>query len=138
MKAFLDTNVVMDLLLDRQPFAAEAERLWFLAERGRITGFVSALSFPNVYCVARKARGHEAALTMLKGMRRSLTVVECDDRILQQAIDADFTDFEDAIQYYSAVRAETVCMISRNPRHFPKGSLPVLSPGDFFAAHTFE
>lgn len=138
MKTFLDTNVLMDVILGRHPFLADAERLWFLSERGRIEGAVSALSFVNVYYVVRKARGPESAMTALKAMRDIFQIAECDEQILQQALDASFEVFEDAIQYFSALRVDAACLVSRNPRHFPKSSLPVFTPHDFFSVHSFD
>jgi predicted nucleic acid-binding protein len=138
MNVFLDTNVLMDVLLERQPFALDAQRLWFLAERGKIEGAVSALSFANVYYVVRKTRGHDFALAMLKAMRDTFRIVGCDEQILQQAIDARFSDFEDAVQYFSALRMDAACMVSRNPGHFPKSSIPIFTPHDFFSFHNFS
>lgn len=138
MIVFLDTNVLMDVLLERQPFVAEAQRLWFLAERGKIEGTVSALSFPNVYHVVRRTRGPDMAMKMLKAMRDTFRIVGCDEQIVHQAMDARFADFEDALQYFSALRVNAVCMVSRNPRHFPKSSLPVFTPHDFFSVHSFD
>lgn len=138
MKVFLDTNIVLDLLLERQPFVEDAEKLWFLAERGRIAAAVSALSFPNVYYVIRKTRGSRAAMTVLKAMRGTFRIVECDGQIVQQAMDAGFSDFEDAVQYFSALRMDAVCMVSRNTRHFHKSSLPVFTPRAFFSVYPFD
>lgn len=138
MNVFLDANVLLDLFLERQPFVEDAERLWFLAERDRIAGAVSALSFPNAYYVIRKTRGAGAAMTALRAMRDTFRIVECDERIIHQAMDAKLSDFEDAVQYFSAVRINVDCMVSRNPRHFPKFSLPILSPHDFLSIHSFD
>ena len=138
MSVFLDTNVLMDFLLERQPFVAEAQKLWFLAERGRIEGAISVLSFPNVYYVVRKTRGPDFAMTLLKAMRDTFRIVGCDEQILHQAMDAKFSDFEDAVQYFSALRVNAVCMVTRNPRHFPKSSLPIFTPPEFFSVHAFE
>jgi predicted nucleic acid-binding protein len=138
MNVFLDTNVLMDVLLERQPFAADAQRLWFLAERGKIRGMVSALSFPIVYYVVRKMRGPDFAMRMLKDLRDTFHIVACDEQILHQAMDAKLSDFEDAIQYFSALRVNAVSMVSRNPHHYPKSSLPILTPEEFFSVHTFE
>ncbi len=72
-------------------------------------------------------------------LRDAFTPVGCDGRILSQAIDSDFKDFEDAVQYHSAVRAGADCMLSRNPDDFPRTSdCPVLTPAEFLAAHDFE
>ena len=138
MNVYLDTNVLLDVFLERHPFIADAQKLWFLAERGKIEGAVSALSFPNVYYVIRKVRDPDVAIRMLKAMRDTFHIVECDGQILHQAMDAKFSDFEDAVQYFSALRLNAVCMVSRNPRHFPKSSLPIFTPPEFFSVHKLE
>lgn len=138
MNVFLDTNTLMDVLLERQPFAADGRRIWFLAERGSIRGLVSALSFPNIYYIVRKLRGREAAMSMMNMLRNTFAAVPLDEQILNQAIDARFSDFEDAIQHASALRAGAACLVTRDPGHFPRGSLSVLSPPAFLAAHAFE
>jgi predicted nucleic acid-binding protein len=138
MKVFVDTNVLMDVLLERHPFVTEARRLWHLAERARVTGLVSVLSFSTIHYVVRKARGAEAALRMLRMLRHDFTIVALDEKIVSQALDAKLPDFEDAIRYYSAIRGDAECLLTRNVGHFPKGSLRVYSPEEFLANHSFE
>jgi len=138
MNVFIDTNVLMDVLLERRPFVAESRKVWFLAERGKIAGLVSALSFPNIYYVVRKMLGGNKAASMMTLLRDTFTAVPLDEQILNQAIDAKFSDFEDAIQYYSALRADAECLLTRNVDHFPDSGLRVISPEEFLAAHSFE
>ena len=138
MNVFFDTNVLMDVLLRRHPFVDKSREVWFLAERGKIAGLASALSFPNIYHVVRKALGAETALSMMTLLRDTLTAVPLDEQILNQAMDAKFPDFEDAIQYFSARRADAECLLTRNVEHFPASGLRVLSPEEFLAAHSFE
>jgi len=138
MNVFLDTNVLMDVLLERRPFVAESQKVWFLAECGKVRGMVAALSFPNIYYIIRKIRGADAAQSMMTMLRDTFTPVPLDEQILNQAIDAGFPDFEDAIQYHSALRADAECLLTRNPDHFPRSRLQVLSPTEFLAAHSFE
>jgi predicted nucleic acid-binding protein len=132
--AFFDTNVLIDVLLERQPFVADSRRVWFLAERGRIRGLVSALSFPNVHYVVRATRGTAAAMEMMAMLRGSFGVAPCDAQILDQAMDSDLSDFEDAIQYFSALRAGADCILTRNTGDFPRRpAIPVVSPREFLA-----
>lgn len=138
MNVFLDTNVLLDVLLARRPFVDDSRKLWFLAERGKIDGLVSVLSFPNIYYIIRKAKGQSAATAMMVMLRDTFHPVPCDEQILSQAIHAGLPDFEDAIQYFSALHADADCIISRNSVHFPKSGTPVLSPAEFLAAHSFE
>ena len=138
MNVFLDTNVLMDVLLERRPFVAESQKVWFLAERSKVRGMVAALSFPNIYYIIRKMRGTDAAMSMMTMLRDTFTPVPLDGQILNQAVDAKFSDFEDAIQYFSARRADAECLLTRNADHFPASGLRVLSPEEFLAAHSFE
>jgi predicted nucleic acid-binding protein len=138
MNVFFDTNVLMDVLLERRPFVAESQKVWFLAERSKVRGMVAALSFPNIYYIIRKMRGTDAAMSMMTMLRDTFTPVPLDGQILNQAVDAGFSDFEDAIQYFSALRADAECLLTRNPDHFPRSRLRVLSPTEFLAAHSFE
>jgi predicted nucleic acid-binding protein len=138
VNAFLDTNVLMDVLLDREPFVADSQRIWLLAERGKIRGHVSVLSFPNVYYVVRKLSGLRKSRRMMVMLRDVFVPVQCDEQVLNQAIDADFKDFEDAIQYFSALRANADCLISRNPKHFRAADIPVLTPNEFLATYSFS
>jgi len=138
MNVFFDTNVLMDVLLDRRPFVPKSEQAWFLADRGKIRGLISALSFPNIHYICRKMRGAEATKAMMIMLRDTFTAVPLDEQILNQAIDAKFADFEDAIQFYSALRADAECLLTRNADHFPDSRLRVISPEEFLAAHSFE
>ncbi len=138
MNVFIDTNVLMDVLLERKPFFTESQQIWFLAERGKIRGLVSVLSFPNIYYIVRKLKKQEAACSMLSILRDTFSPVALDEQILHQAMDAKFSDFEDAIQYFSALRAEAACLVTRNLNHFPRSQLPVLTPADFLSAHPLE
>jgi hypothetical protein len=67
----------------------------------------------------------------------TFTLALCDEQIINQAIDAGVEDFEDAVQYFSALRAEAACLVTRNPNHFPNAAIPVLTPAEFLAAHSF-
>ncbi len=138
MDIFLDTNVLMDVLLDREPFVADSQQVWLLAERGKIRGLVSAISFPNVYYVVRKLSGARQARRTMVMLRDVFAPVACDEQVLHQAIDADFKDFEDAIQYFSALRADADCIVSRNPKDFRASDIPVLTPSEFLATHQFD
>ena len=112
--------------------------MWTLAEQGKIRGLVSALSFSNVYYIVRRLKDRRTADRAMLLLRDTFTPVPCDEQVLSQAIDAGMKDFEDAIQYYSALRAEAACVISRNPDHFPRSVLSVVTPAEFLVAHSFD
>ena len=133
MNVFLDTNILLDVLVRREPVYAASAEVWTLAETGRIAGFVSALSFPNVFYILRRATNRRAADKAVSILRDVFRPVDLDQQILNQAIDADMKDFEDAIQFFSAIRARAACLITRNPKHFPAGDIPIQTPAEFLA-----
>ena len=136
MTVFVDTNVLLDVLSYRKPFYEASAEVWSLAERGELRAHISAISFNNIYYVIRKLKDRNTAEKALRLLRDIFESVAPDRQILNQSIDADFDDFEDAVQFHSALRAKATCLISRNPRHFPKSSLPVLTPEEFLATYS--
>ncbi|MBI4718448.1 MAG: PIN domain-containing protein [Planctomycetes bacterium] len=138
MNVFFDTNVVLDVLVKREPFYADSAALWTLAERGSIRGQVSAVSFTNVYYIVRRLRNARVARKTLALLRDVFTPVACDAQVLDQALDSDFADFEDAVQFFSAVRGGAACIVTRNPRHFPGKPLPAITPAEFRAGLALE
>lgn len=133
MTAFFDTNVLLDVLARREPFYAAASRIWTLAERGSLRAFVSAISFNNVYYITRKAAGKEQADLALRLLRDVFEVVAVDARILNLAMDDHLGDFEDAVQFHSAIAARARHLVTRNPTDFPSGTIAVLSPDEYLA-----
>jgi predicted nucleic acid-binding protein len=133
-KVFVDTNVLIDVLARREPFYAESAQVWTLAEQGRVTGFVSVISFNNIYYVVRRLRTRAVANRMMVLLRDTFTPVALDKQILDQAIDGGFKDLEDAIQYFSAIRAGVDCVVSRDARAFPKAELPIMTPHELLTA----
>jgi predicted nucleic acid-binding protein len=139
VKVLLDTNILVDVLAKRKPFYADSATIWTLTEQGLLDGLVSAVSFTNVFYIVRKLAEGKVARRTLTLLRSTFTPVACDARILTAAIDADFHDFEDAVQYFSAVQAGADCIISRNPDDFPRPrECPVLTPAEFLATYSFE
>jgi predicted nucleic acid-binding protein len=126
VRVFVDTNLLLDVLAKREPFYAAA-RIWTLAETGACEALVSAISSNNVFYIVRKARDLAAARRALVLLRDVFASVAPDQRILNQAIDSGIADFEDAIQFYSALHARADYLLTRNVGDFPAGILPILA-----------
>ncbi len=138
MRVFLDTNVVLDVLGERRPFVEHAKPVWMLAERGRITGLVSALSFSIVFYIVRRYADAQTAMQSLRYLRANFTPVACDQGVIDHALASDFPDFEDAVQYFSARNASAECIVTRDTGHFRSAAIPILSPEQFLATHRFS
>jgi predicted nucleic acid-binding protein len=135
VNVFVDTNVLLDVLARREPFYKDSAEVWTLAENGHITAYTSALSLPNIYYVLRKAAGAKIARQTVRLLRDVFTLAPLDEQIVNQAIDAHIADFEDAIQFFSALRAGAVVLITRNAADFPQQGIALQTPAEFLAAH---
>lgn len=133
MIIFIDTNILLDVLARRSPFYDDAAKIWSMAETGEVKACISAISFNNIYYIVRKLKDKSTAEEALRLLRDVFQPIAPDGQILNQAIDAGMSDFEDAIQLYSASRAKAKFLITRNPDHFPKSTVPIISPSDFLA-----
>ena len=131
MRIFLDTNILLDVLLNRKPFCETSSQLWRLAECGRLEAVISAISFNNVFYIVRKYAGKEAAQRTVEVMNVNFSVFPLTQEIISRAIAAKLPDFEDSIQFFSAVSCEADYIITRNAKDFPQDSIPVLSPAAF-------
>jgi predicted nucleic acid-binding protein len=138
VNVFVDTNILLDVLARREPFYADSAEVWTLAETGRVSGFASTLSLPNLYYLLRRVKGQLLARKALGILRDIFTLVPLDVQIANQAIDAGIKDFESAIQFFSALRAGASVLVTRNPKDFPVGNVAIQTPAEFLAAHFAE
>ena len=128
MKLFLDTNIVIDYLAKRQPFAEDVCQMVMLCCQKNYELCVSSLSFTTIYYVLRKQYGHEHLLTLLSDVADLFTIATVDDKIVQEALSSHFTDFEDAIQCYTAVAGNADVIVTRNIKDFSQSPLLVKTP----------
>ena len=133
-KIFLDTDVALDHLADRQPFAEYAHRLFALAETGELTVCVSALSFSNLYYILRKLKGHADALALLGKLKLLARVSAVTDAEINSALSSSFKDFEDAIQHFAAESEGGIsAILTRNKADYSASEIPILSPEEYLA-----
>jgi len=133
---FIDTDVIIDFITDRQPFSREAAQLFTLIDQKKVRGFTSALSYSNLYYVLWKYASHKKVITMLKELSELAGILKVDDDIIKSSLASDFKDFEDAIQYYTAQGYKRIdVIITRNIRDYKKSSLPVMTPETFLKTY---
>ncbi len=123
----LDTNIIIDLLANREPFNQDALRLFSFADRGKVILFTSALSIANVSYVLSKQRNPEDTKQILRKLKLLVRVLSLDEKIINLALnDNEFRDFEDGLQYYSAIENEIDIIVTRNLKDFENSKLAVM------------
>ncbi len=131
-KVFIDTNIIIDVLLGRKPFLFEALNIFQLADDGIIELYASVLSFVNAMYVARKELGKGVAFQKLKEFYTFITVSPIGNEELVAAFAMEGKDFEDDLQYCSALDAECDVIVTRDLEGFSKdGEIAVMSPKEF-------
>ena len=103
-KVFVDTDIIYDLLGKRDPFYLASARLFTLADEGKIQIYISALSLANLHFLISKQRTEEEAKEILRKFKVLVHVAPLNDKIVDLALNSEFSDFEDAIQYFSALQ----------------------------------
>lgn len=131
-KIFVDTDVCIDLLSGRQPFNAVAEKLFSLADNGKIKICVSSLSFANIDYVlhSQYSSGHKSRKILAK-FKTLVSVLAVDSKTIDLAIASDFADFEDAIQYFSALENGITTLVTRNLKDFKKAGIKIMGPESY-------
>lgn len=129
-RLFVDTNIVMDLLERREQFFQEAQELFTLADKNEVKLFVSALTIANVNFLLFKHLKMEARKVLAK-FKVLVEVLPVTDKILDLALTSDQKDFEDAIQYFTAIDHDMEIFITRNKKDFKNLSLPILTAKEF-------
>ncbi len=128
MRVLLDTNVVLDFLLDRPPFAEAAAYLWQANEEGRIEAYISVITPVNVFYIARKLKGALVARQLVESLLATCRVCGPDREMLIAALSLPLKDFEDAVQVVSAQAEAVDAFVTRDPSDYAGVAFPVLSP----------
>lgn len=131
MKLFIDTNVMLDFLGERDPFYISAAKIATLADKRKIEIVVSALSYATTSYFLTKFYGLEKTKDKLRKFKVITEICELDALIIEKGLNSDFSDFEDSLQYYSALRTECDIIITRNGKDFKKSQIAVMTPDEF-------
>lgn len=131
MRVLLDTNVILDFLLDRPPFADAATAVWQANRQGRFEGYISAITPINVFYIARRIKGADVARRMVAGLLAACQVCLIDSLVLQSALALPMRDYEDAVQVASATADRLDAIVTRDTKDYAGAALSVFSPEDF-------
>ena len=131
-KLFVDTNIVIDLLSRREPFFEEAAELFTLADKKHVELSVSSLTIANTSYALLRQMDYNKATSILSKLRLILKVLPLDDKIIGLALnDETFSDFEDGLQFFTAIENEQELIITRNLKDFKNSKLPTMTAKQF-------
>ena len=127
-RVLLDTNVVLDVLLDRQPYAEASAAAWAAVETGVAEGMLAAHSVTTLHYLVRKEKGSLKAKRIISGILRVFGVAAVDSAVIQEALQMPFSDFEDAVTAAAARLAGCECIVTRDPKGFRESPVRALTP----------
>lgn len=134
MKILIDTNVILDIVLERQPFVEQSAELLKTAQQDNIQLFLSATTITDLYYITRKAKSKQIALDFIGDLLQFIEIASVDKRVIIQALHSDMPDFEDAVQEGSAKNEGINVIVTRNEVDFKNSDLEIYSPESFLRA----
>jgi len=132
MKVFVDTDVILDVLLERKHFAYSAKIIEYI-EKKVIEGFTSPIIFTNTFYLIAKEKNTNLAWNALRKLRKLFKITKVNEKVVDQALASGFKDFEDAIQYYSALDVKAKYFLGRNKSDYIGEEVIIVSPQEFLA-----
>ena len=133
---FLDSDVALDLLMERPDFYKHSAQLFLKIQNGQATGFMSAVAFINTHYFLRKYLGKEKSIQTLREFKKLVSVATVAEQNIDKALYSPFPDFEDAVQHEAALNCKAGFIITRNLEHYKKSTLPVYTPEDYLKNFT--
>jgi predicted nucleic acid-binding protein len=130
-KVFIDTDIILDLIMKRKPYYFPAAKLFKLIENKKISGHVSSLIFSNLYYIIRKSEGNEKAKDILKKLKLLVKIISVNEKIIELGLSSNFKDFEDSIQYYAAIENGIKNLITRNVDDYKKAKINVFTAEEY-------
>jgi predicted nucleic acid-binding protein len=131
-KLFVDSDVVIDFFTDREPHANPASELFELNEQGNVKLYLSAISINNIYYIVRRFLGHKETIEAIELLTEMTEIVGTTKNEITHALKINFSDYEDAIQYSSALTIENLdAIITRNIKDYRNSSIAVMTPLNF-------
>jgi len=130
-KVFVDTNIILDLLGQRQPHYPFAAQLFTLSDNGKVKLYVSSITFSNLNYILSKQFTNKKARQILTTFKVLINILPINEKIIELALASDFSDFEDAIQYFTAVENNISTILTRNLRDYKPANISVMTAEDF-------
>ena len=136
MKVLLDTNIIIDIALERQPYFTNSETVLAFVEQGQIEGYISASTISDLYYLIRKQKGRDLTIEFLQEILTFCQIATVNQAAIRMAFTTNFQDFEDSIQYSTSVVNKLDAIITRNPQDFPIVTPRIITPEQLIAELT--
>jgi predicted nucleic acid-binding protein len=130
-RLFLDTNVILDLLGERVPYYDPIAKIATLADKGKVKMVVSALSYATVFYLLSKYEETTKVKDKLRKFKIISEISDLDSKVIEKGLASNFTDFEDSLQYYCAIKADCNILITRNGKDFKSSEIPVMTAEEY-------
>lgn len=130
-RILVDTNIVLDLLAGRIEFIVEAQELFTLSDKNKLKLYVSSLTIANTYYILSQKMKLNDTRKIMRKFKVLVEILPMDDKIIDLSLESDFKDFEDAIQYHTAIENEINIIITRNLKDFKTSRIPVLTAKNY-------
>ncbi len=130
MRVLFDTNIILDCLLEREPFVRDAEALFEAIESQGIEGYVTATTLTDIFYIVRKQKGAQMAKQAVSELLAAMKICPVNRRILEVAISSPLSDFEDAVQLACATALNLDSIVTRDIQDFAGATLQILSAGE--------
>jgi predicted nucleic acid-binding protein len=134
-KLFLDTNVVLDLLGEREPFYDAIAKIVSLSDKGKIQLTVSALTYSTIFYILSRFEDKEIVKEKIRKFKIVAQTSDLTDKIIDKGLASKFKDFEDALKYYSALKSGCSIIITRNGKDFKLADISVFSPDEYISKY---
>ena len=131
MKVLFDTNIILDVLLDRKPFSEHASHLMAKVERSELNGFLCATTVTTIHYLLSKNLDKEKAMTSINSIVALFEVASVNRLVIENALRSKFTDFEDSVLHEAARHAGAEYIITRNVKDFKNTKIPAFTPTEF-------
>jgi predicted nucleic acid-binding protein len=131
MKVLIDTNVVLDVLINNLVFLTYSKKIFDLAEQKQITGYISASAITDIFYIAQRKLGKKTTKEAIKKVLKVFYPATVTDNNIYQALDLEWDDFEDSVQYIIGKGLAVDYIITRNTQDFASGSIPAVTPEQF-------
>lgn len=129
MKLLIDTNIVLDVILERQPFYSNSIEVLCLAKKDDVEEYISASAVTDIYyLIYRQLKDKGLAKELLKELFKIVSVASVTEQEIQKAMELEWKDFEDSVQYSVALLQEMNGIVTRNPSDYGDSEIPVWLP----------